>query len=106
MLGGRGAHWLGPPLCTSTLPHPPCAEPRYLGGSCVFFIELVILAALVLVLLVVDLELGTHSLYTVLLHHLVLDPQHTISAFPPKPRPSQGPCNPSVEHTCWYLDTG
>lgn len=45
----------------------------YLGRACVLLIQRVILAALLLVLLVVDLQLLPHLLYTVLLHQLRRD---------------------------------
>lgn len=87
--------------------------PWYLGGACVLLVELVVLAALVLVLLVVDLELGTHRLHAVLLDDLVLgipgairqptwetEAQRQLGIANPQPqRPPQPP-------TCWYLDTG
>lgn len=50
-----------------------CTGRQYLGGACVLLIELVILAALVLVLLVVDFELGAHCFHTVLFDDLVLE---------------------------------
>lgn len=49
-----------------------CAGPWYLGGACVLLVELVVLAALVLVLLVVHFELGTHGLHAVFFDDLVL----------------------------------
>ena len=58
------------PLCLG-FPHVWGLE--YLGGPCVLFIKLVILAALVLVLLVIDLKLGAHCLHAVLLDNLVLE---------------------------------
>lgn len=51
---------------------PMCAGPRYLGGARVLLVELVVLAALVLVLLMVDFELGAHCLHAVFLDNLVL----------------------------------
>lgn len=45
----------------------------YLGRACVLLVQRVVLAALLLVLLVVDLQLLPHLLYTVLLHQLSRD---------------------------------
>lgn len=45
----------------------------YLGCARVLLVQRVILAALLLVLLVVDLQLLPHLLYTVLLHQLSSD---------------------------------
>lgn len=45
-------------------------ELEYLWGACVILVQGVVLAALLLVLLVIDLQLLSHLLYTVLLHQL------------------------------------
>lgn len=86
---------------------PVCAGSRYLGSTCVLLIELVVLAALILVLLVVDFELGTHCLHTVLLDDLILRTPSVISEVTWKTeawsRPPQLLPRPQ---TCWYLDTG
>lgn len=93
------------PLCASV---SLCvAGLRYLGGACVLLVELVVLAALVLVLLVVDFELGTHCFHTVLLDDLVLRTPSVISKATSETEawscPPQPPFRPQ---TCWYLDTG
>lgn len=48
------------------------AVPTYLGRARVLLIQQVVLPALVLVLLVINLQLLPHSFHAVLLHHLVL----------------------------------
>lgn len=86
---------------------PPCLW--YLGGAGVLLIELVILAALVLVLLVVDFELGTHRLHAVLLDDLVLGTAGMIREAA-RDTYARGwrrpPWLPRRPQTCWYLDTG
>lgn len=46
--------------------------PAYLGGARVLLIQQVVLPALVLVLLVIDLQLLPNGFHAVLFHHLVL----------------------------------
>lgn len=73
--GVLGTTWLFCDLEADVCPQGLATAPWclwYLGGAGVLLIELVILAALVLILLVVDFELGTHRLHTVLLDDLVL----------------------------------
>lgn len=48
----------------------PCVLNLYLWGACVLLVQRVILAALLLILLMIDLQLLSHLLYTVLLHQL------------------------------------
>lgn len=95
------AHSLGCPLKSSSkvrqwmpnLCSPPCtasgqprgkAVPVYLGCARVLLIQQVVLPALVLVLLVIDLQLLPDGFHAVLLHHLVLP----YTEPPPGPAPA------------------
>lgn len=78
--------------------------PTYLGRACVLLVQQVVLPALVLVLLMINLQLLPNSFHTVFFHHLVLPYAQSQSGPAPAPQepPSQAAC-PMKPHQPWGL---